>query len=207
MRLESGQIDPNTGFGPIVWDSWETSWTGVDVRNTTRERTETQGGEWRGWMGQPGGGRRNQFENRVTTTTRENLRETIETGVQTRTGNRTVVTEVFDETSVGDRVVSRDLIPFMRSRNVQFISKRMKPLTRIYAFFDGKDVTRYCVPKLLEIQMVAGTFTVGETVTGTVVQTGLGPDTTNNAARITFRVAQSNHKEGAYDVPTKTYPE
>ena len=117
-----------------------------------------------------------------------------------------MVTEVFDETSVGDRVVSRDLIPFMRSRNVQFISKRMKPLTRIYAFFDGKDVTRYCVPKLLEIQMVAGTFTVGETVTGTVVQTGLGPDTTNNAARITFRVAQSNHKEGAYDVPTKTYP-
>ena len=60
--VEAGQIDPNTGFGPIVWDSWETSWTGVDVRNTTRERTETQGGEWRGWMGQPGGGRRNQFE-------------------------------------------------------------------------------------------------------------------------------------------------
>ena len=30
--------------------------------------------------------------------------------------------------------------------------------------------------------MVAGTFTVGETVTGRVVQTGLGPDTANTAA-------------------------
>ena len=63
----------------------------------------------------------------------------------------------------------------MRSRNVQFVSKRMKPLTRLYAFFDGKDVTRYCVPKLLEIQMVAGTFTVGETVTGTVFKLDWDP--------------------------------
>ena len=84
------------------------------------------------------------------------LERLLKLAVTTRTGNRTVITEVFDETSVGDRVVSRDLIPFMRSRNVQFISKRMKPLTRIYAFFDGKDVTRYCVPKLLEIKWLRG---------------------------------------------------
>ena len=29
----------------------------------------------------------------------------------------------------------------------------------------------------LKFEMLAGTFEVGETVTGTVVQTGLGPDT------------------------------
>ena len=44
--VEAGDIDPQTGFGPVLWDSWETNWTGVDVINTTRERTETQGGEW-----------------------------------------------------------------------------------------------------------------------------------------------------------------
>ena len=55
--------------------------------------------------------------------------------------------------------------------------------------------------------MLSGTFEVGETVTGTVVQTGLGPDTTNTAASITFRVASANHKEGAYNIPTKIYPE
>ena len=42
--VEAGDIDPQTGFGPVLWDSWETNWTGVDVINTTRERTETQGG-------------------------------------------------------------------------------------------------------------------------------------------------------------------
>ena len=95
----------------------------------------------------------------------------------------------------------------MRSRNIEFISKRVKPLTRLYAFFEGVDVSKYCVPKLLEIEMLSGTFEVGETVTGTVVQTGLGPDTESTAASITFRVAAANHKEGAYNIPTKIYPE
>ena len=27
-----------------------------------------------------------------------------------------------------------------------------------YAFFDGVDVTRFCVPKLIEIEMISGTF-------------------------------------------------
>ena len=128
-------------------------------------------------------GRRPAFGTRTTTTIREQLRQTVETGVESRTGTSLAITEQFDQTSVGDRVVSRDLIPFMRSRNIEFISKRVKPLTRLYAFFEGVDVTKYCVPKLLEIEMLSGTFEVGETVTGTVVQTGLGPDTTKHCSK------------------------
>ena len=62
--------------------------------------------------------------------------------------------EQLDQTSQGDRLVSRDLITFMRSRNVQFDAKRVKPSTQLYGFFDGVDVTKYCVPKLLEIAMI-----------------------------------------------------
>ena len=118
---------------------------------------------------------------------------------------RTVVTEAWDNESVGDRVVSRDLIPFCRSRNLTFESKRMKPLTRMYAFFDGEEVTKYCVPKLLEITMKSGTFQVGEKVTGTVITAwsgGPGPTRIIHA-----RVAQSNHKEGPYNAAEKIYPE
>ena len=46
----------------------------------------------------------------------------------------------------------------MRSRNVEFTAKQVLPLSTMYAFFDGVDVTKYCVPKLLEISMVSGTF-------------------------------------------------
>ena len=198
-------IDPQTGFGPIIWDSWQTNWTGFDQTISTRTRTTVEGGEWQGWMG--GGARRPVFGNRTTTTHEDTLVTTVQTGTDSRAGTQTIVTEQWDNESVGDRVVSRDLIAFMRSRNIEFVAKRMKPLTRMYGFFDGEDVTKFCVPKLLEVTMTSGTFSVGETVTGQVLQTGVGEANTDSTASITFRVAQSNHKEGPYDTPTKTYPE
>ena len=54
----------------------------------------------------------------------------------------------------------------MRSRDIQFTAKSMKPYNRCYGFFDGVDVTNFCVPKLIEIEMLSGTFRVGENVRG-----------------------------------------
>ena len=191
-------VDPQTGFAPTIWNAWVTNWTGQDVVETTRTRTTSN--EINAWG--------IAIRGTVTDTTfQDTFREVRDTGVQTRNGVRTVVTEQFDNTSVGDRVVRRDLIPYMRSRNVQFVSKKVKPLTQLYAFFDGVDVTKYCVPKLLEITMSSGTFQVGETVTGYVQKTGLGQGTEDTSAKITFRVAQTNHKEGPYNAPTTTYPQ
>ena len=125
---------------------------------------------------------------------------------QIRTGTRRIVTETFDQESQGQRLVSRDLISSMRSRNIQFAASRVKPSTRHYAFLDGVNVTQYCVPKLLEITMVSGTFQVGETITGTTRPTGVLPITNDDARpSIRFRVAQSNHLEGPYNKPTKIY--
>ena len=203
-------LDPQTGFAPIVWNAWETNWTGFEFNESTQRTTETTSGGRRGVGGWINGGSDNParwVETQTTTTIEETLRETIETGVESRTGFQTVVTEQFDQESVGDRTVSRDLIATMRSRNIEFVSKRMKPLTQMYAFFDGENVTKYCVPKLLEISMTSGTFQVGETVIGTTITTGLGPIDSANPPRITFRVAQSNHREGEYDAPTQVYRE
>ena len=201
-------LDPQTGFAPIVWNAWETNWTGFEFNDSTR-RTEssTRGGRRGvgGWIN-GGSGAARWVVTQTTTTREETLRETIQTGVESRTGLRTIVTEQFDQESVGDRTVSRDLIPYMRSRNVEFVSKRMKPLTRMYAFFDGEEVSKYCVPKLLEISMVSGTFQIGESVTGRMANTGLGL-IDKNPPRITFRVAQSNHREGEYNAPDQVFRE
>ena len=196
-------VDPQTGFAPTVWNSWVNNWTGSSVTESTRNRTETTG-----FRNGPGG-RRVALRGTLTDSViEETFREVRDTGVSTRTGVRTAVTEVFDNTSVGDRTVSRDIVPFMRSRNIQFVNKKVKPLTQLYAFFDGVDVTRYCVPKLLEISMISGVFEVGETVIGFINQTGLGPTVINEASpRITFRVAQSDHKEGPYNSPNTTFLE
>lgn len=100
--------------------------------------------------------------------------------------------------SLGDKVTDTKIIPYMRSRNVEFTAKRMKPLTRVYSFFGGVDVTKYIVPKLLEINMISGVFQVGETIIGTFNVPG-------SFANITFRVAKQNHKYGPYDKPSDVY--
>ena len=202
LALTEG-VDPQTGLGPTVWNSWETTWTGRNVTETTRTRTNLIG-----WVGQGAGGDAIKIYGDLTTQVIEDrFRQVTETGIESRAGSQTVVTEQWDTTSVGDRVVSRDMIAYMRARNVTFDAKRMKPLTRMYGFFDGQDITKYCVPKLLEVTMDSGTFTVGETVIGQVLQVGTGEQNTDSTASITFRVAQQNHKEGDYNAPTKTYVE
>ena len=93
-----------------------------------------------------------------------------------------------------------------KSTNIHFESKNIKPNTRMYAFFDGKEVTNYCVPKLLEISMIEGVFQSGETVEGKVIASGLDQKTRETSC-IIFRLAQSNHKEGPYNSPVKVYDE
>ena len=89
----------------------------------------------------------------------------------------------------------------MRSRDIQFTAKSMKPYNRCYAFFDGVDVTRFCVPKLIEIEMISGTFRVGENVIGRMPSALQGKlDNKNALARIDFRTASpSSHKYGPFN--------
>jgi hypothetical protein len=162
--VEIEGFDPQTGFGPISWNSWETVWTGRSV-----ERTRTR---------------------ETTTTTRK----------QTRTGERSILTENVETISQGDRIIDVDISPFMRSRNIEFISKRNRPLTTLYPFFDGRNVSDFTFPKLLEIRMLSGTFVPGETVRGTLTSAG------NSSTRlIKFRLCKSNHKYGPILNPTDVY--
>jgi hypothetical protein len=206
--VDSGDIDAQTGLGSILWDSWETTWGATEEVESTKSRTES-GGASRIDVQGPGGRSRTSTSTR--TVTDKVYEDTIitqtQSGVKERTGTYTVIVEDFEKTSIGDKVVSSSVITNMRSRNVTFDARRVKPLTRLYAFFDGKDVTKFCVPKLLEITMTSGTFQVGETVEGVMQSTGLSEDLGDSSPKITFRVAQSNHKEGAYDAPTKTFPQ
>ena len=58
--------------------------------------------------------------------------------------------------------------------------------------------------------MTSGTFQVGETVIGRMVRPGLAPVArmdTRQTPRITFRVAQSNHREGEYNAPDQVFRE
>lgn len=201
-------FDPNTGFAPVAWNSWETNWIGQETTTETRQRTETDtrnisiarntwhDGRWT-WR---------RATDEVTETVIEDVfQETVTRGAESRSGTQTFISEQFDVTSQGEKLVSRDLVPYMRSRNVQIVAKRLKPLTRLYGFFDNINVTQYCVPKLLNISMVSGVFEVGETIIGTMNRTGVNRDIPGVTPRISFRAAAPKHKEGPYNNPTSFF--
>ena len=125
---------------------------------------------------------------------------------QTRSGSQSTVTEVINNETLGDRIVSRELIHFIRPRNIEFTGKRLKPFTQMYGFFDGVDVSNFVFNKLVEIEMVSGTFRIGETVEGNSLSLlNTQQASSSTTPTISFRVAQSNHKYGPYNDPTDFY--
>jgi len=90
--------------------------------------------------------------------------------------------------------ISSEPDPFMRSRNVEFRSSALRPLTRHYSFVD--DISSIdIVPKLLEISMVSGSFNIGEDIEGYIGTTKI----------ITFRSCKPSHKSGPRSNPTTEY--
>ena len=189
-------VDSNTGLSPIDWNAWETTWTGTNTSNGPSLGRIQTGSTSSTTTSDPGGGRRQvtdttttvnafiQFNNQTVTTSTNQSRQGIQFGV----------TERFDSTNLGDKIVSREIITTMRSRNIEIIAKRLKPSSRVYAFFDNVDMTSYVIPKLIEVSMSSGTFTAGETVVGTL-----------GSKSIRFRLATQNHKYGPYNSPTETF--
>ena len=97
----------------------------------------------------------------------------------TETSKQIIITEDTEETGFSGPVwdsgslwtkdlISTEQIPYMRKRNIEFRAERMKPYTKVYAFFDNVDVNKHIVPKLIEVQMTSGVFQVGETVTAKI---------------------------------------
>lgn len=93
-------------------------------------------------------------------------------------------------------LISSSSDEYIRSRNVRFTTNGLKPLTRYYPFFDGSSSIDF-IPKLIEIEMSSGVFSVGEDVDGYI----LGEKVAS------FRLCQSNHKSGPYNAPTLIYSE
>jgi len=89
-----------------------------------------------------------------------------------------------------------NLIKYIRSRNVSFDTTRLKSITRFYPFFQGIDISKYIIPKLLEVNMVSGKFQTGETVVS---------DPNFTSAKISFRLCTSGHKTGPYNAPLDTF--
>jgi len=140
------------GYGTI-WNEWETQWSATsstsEILSQTQEianfetfhrdingnidstYTNVQAGELGKWP------YRWTTVSRVTNT---NTTQQSRTGVRLKAIPRTITRDL------GDKVVNIAYIPFIRTREVQFQARGLKPNTRVYAFFDDVDVNSYCSP-------------------------------------------------------------
>ena len=200
-QVDAGGFDSNSGYGPVTWSSWNHNWTGGGQRSTTDIFNH---GAWTN-TGRVDYVNRSDHSGYDTIVYQERSKSVKNvttwesaTGTATRTGSRSLQRETFTTRSDGDIVINTDISSFMRSRNIQFKANRLRPQTSVYAFFDGENINKYIIPKLLEISMTTGTFSVGETVIGT---------TPNGKELIRFKVAQSNHRSGDIDNPSSIYKE
>ena len=72
---------------------------------------------------------------------------TIQRSTETRTRvgtGRTLGGFTTQQQSFGERVVDISLASFMRTRTLTFTATRMKPNTRLFAFFDEEPVSSFC---------------------------------------------------------------
>jgi len=101
-----------------------------------------------------------------------------------------------------DIIVSSSAEKYIRSRNVSVTATNLRPLSLHYQFLDNHSNVDF-VPKLVEIATdttlvnygSSGVFSAGETVIGYF----------EGERIIRFRLANSNHKEGAFNSPSRTY--
>lgn len=204
-------VNPNTGVSPVDWGSWESMWSGRELIGTRELVTNVSINSETGPEVRTGTTSRDDwpfiagvFESTTTRTlnTERELEETYRTlDNQSRTGVQFKVSEQTDTVNLGSRIVSREIIPFCRERNIELIAKRIKPSTLFFPFFNGIDVFYYTTPKLLEIEMVSGTFVAGETVEGYFD----GSSYFVNTPGFRFKIANSNHKYGSITSPSEVY--
>jgi hypothetical protein len=113
-----------------VWGSWETVWTGAGHDTGT----DTRHSYYEMRQGKKHSLRIGRIHRHYT-----NIKVK-------RTGTATQITPYWTQESAGNTVLSSDIIPYMRSRDVDFTITNLKPHTRLYTFFDKISVSTHCKP-------------------------------------------------------------
>ena len=109
-------------------------------------------------------------------------------------GGKKTITGTVARTYVEKKQISSEADKHIRSRNVGFEADGLRPVTRFYPFFDLTSNIDL-LPKLIEISMVSGIFTKGETI-----------EAVKDGKKVAvFRIAQPDHKTGDINSPSKTF--
>lgn len=181
FKYDKNETGPNTNFFDVEWDSWKNFWSGIVNSN----KSKNINGNVKSYFW-------DYFEEGIVSKNDTSLISAI-------TLNSDVNTKNLKTTN--NKSFNKNVSPYMRRRNIAFDIDSLKPNTRFYSFIDNISIDDLIVPKFIEIEMISGTFTVGEDVLG-FVEIG---DRKGSVPNINFRLASTNHMDGKYNNPTNVY--
>ena len=75
------------------------------------------------------------------------------TSQQQRSGTDTFIVPVSQTFDLGTFVTDVSVQPYMKSRNIGFMARNLKPNTRVYAYFDDVNVSVHCAPATLNTNL------------------------------------------------------
>lgn len=181
FKFDKDESGPNTNFFDVEWDSWKNFWSGI----VNVEKSKNVNGSINSYFW-------DYSDESITSKNDKSLISSISLNSDVDTKNSKIS---------NNRYFNKNVSPYMRRRNIAFDINSVKPNTRFYSFIDNISIAELIVPKFIEIEMIAGAFTVGEDVLGFVEI----DDKKGDVPNINFRLASTNHMSGSYDNPSKTY--
>lgn len=171
-----------------VWKAWQTDSVDVTASLNLSSSSSTSHSEsnfrrdtsWINPKGSAGTGDKVAVVSDVTTKTTTRTSGVVSVDVnlnQAREGERFDLETFRQERSTGDET-TMEVIPWMRERDITVTATNLKPNTRMYAFFNERDVNAYVRPTGVSETTTALTANVSKTATTINVTSTTGfPDT------------------------------
>ena len=121
-----------------VWNNWQTQWTGVV--QLSQAEAQAMGVNYPHYYfrmpGSDAGAGSHAFYQTVAFNSEQ----------KTKTGVKTTVVEKIDTETIGNRVISKAVIPYVRSKTINFKGYNFLPNTQVYPFFDRRNVSAHVTP-------------------------------------------------------------
>lgn len=113
----------NQNLWGSFWNEWQISWTGTSNYNLSNSTSNTQ------------------FNSTAESVIQGKVRTRSRNGTQNR-----LTPYGSTGRSSGQKVFSNSYIPYIRQNLIKFVARGLEPGTRLYAFFDGIDVSSWVNP-------------------------------------------------------------
>jgi len=119
----------------------------------------------------------------TTAVTIESMRASNRVGIENWTEND------IQSTSLGNKLIDVDIIPYIRPQNISIICRQLKPFARYYTFFDSVNLSNYVIP-LNASQYSSNTISVMGIAEGTALTADA-----NGVVRLSLRIPNETGKK------------